>query len=475
MPLNRRAFSSFGFSFAHSCFTLFWADFPVLVHTSGHKSSGGPHISLCRFLSIKWILWILSKNLTNFDSCPHSNSRQYVFLALHRDLFWMDLVTSYVFQWNRERFLPSVPRVELEVRCDDDGWSHPWIDQKSARASASSVDSAGWSSPNSPWRSAEIFSPSVPALEWVFGIRSLFLTILLYHQLWGTLTLPPFEVSTLLSHDSSRINFRYVHVSNSSMSAIKISPFQVHPRSMHIRRNIAGKTFFPNWWISWRNRIIFNRCPKKNHWAIKWFSKSPFRRCFPVFQEVLDVSQMAVAFPRISAPFFILSWLRNNAAEVPSSVLRTALSTIPSSRIDEVLKFDDSMMIVHRIRQTPVNCQYKSLLAFLTARETFLNSSPSPANLCSCTDKIVSTVLPILGPRQRTGDCAEIHILPWRLGDQLLANHQTSLLEVLLRQCVFCKGPLSSWSASILCNFCFLGSEYKHCVYYVSSTSLPLS
>ena len=34
-----------------------------------------------------------------------------------------------------------------------------WIDQKSARASASSVGSAGWDSPDSPWISPQIFNP----------------------------------------------------------------------------------------------------------------------------------------------------------------------------------------------------------------------------------------------------------------------------------------------------------------------------
>ena len=40
MLLNLRALSSFGFSIVHSCFSLFWAVFPILVHTSGHKFSG---------------------------------------------------------------------------------------------------------------------------------------------------------------------------------------------------------------------------------------------------------------------------------------------------------------------------------------------------------------------------------------------------------------------------------------------------
>ena len=50
--------------------------------------------------------------------------------------------------------------------------------------------------------SADIFASLrlVPALEEVLGIRSLFLTILLYHLLLGLWILLPFMTSTLLSH-----------------------------------------------------------------------------------------------------------------------------------------------------------------------------------------------------------------------------------------------------------------------------------
>ena len=58
---QRRVFSSFDFSFFHSCFSRFWADFQILVHTSGHTLSElvvvwtfvslpGSHIFFWRFL-----------------------------------------------------------------------------------------------------------------------------------------------------------------------------------------------------------------------------------------------------------------------------------------------------------------------------------------------------------------------------------------------------------------------------------------
>ena len=75
----------------------------------------------------------------------------------------------------------------------------PWMDQKSARASASSVGSAGGDSPDSldvlHWDLHSL--RSVPALEWVLGIRSLSLTVLLYHLLLGKWINPLLVLSIL--------------------------------------------------------------------------------------------------------------------------------------------------------------------------------------------------------------------------------------------------------------------------------------
>ena len=76
-----------------------------------------------------------------------------------------------------------------------------------------------------------------------------------------------------------------------------------------------------------------------------------------------------------------------------------------------------------------------------TALGTFVDSSPSPANFCFHTDKIVSIEWRDVVPRQRTGDCSGIHFLRSVPCDLLLSNHQHFLHEVRLRQCVFCKEP----------------------------------
>ena len=76
-----------------------------------------------------------------------------------------------------------------------------------------------------------------------------------------------------------------------------------------------------------------------------------------------------------------------------------------------------------------------------------------------------------LVPRQRTGDCLEIHLPRWGLCDQPLSSHQTFLPDVLFPQCVFCKEPLWFWFACRLRKFGPSGSEYEYCA---SLISLPL-
>ena len=85
--------------------------------------------------------------------------------------------------------------------------------------------------------------------------------------------------------------------------------------------NIPGNTFLPNWWslawslaeIGWYSIIA----PKGIVGPVNgWFSDSSF--VGPVCQEVLDMSQITIAFHGISPPL----------AEVPSLILRTALSAV---------------------------------------------------------------------------------------------------------------------------------------------------
>ena len=61
--------------------------------------------------------------------------------------------------------------------------------------------------------------------------------------------------------------------SNSSLSATRISPFQVSPVINAISEGSSKRNFLPkmveSWLVPCRNRRAFNHCHKKDHWAIK--------------------------------------------------------------------------------------------------------------------------------------------------------------------------------------------------------------
>ena len=96
---------------------------------------------------------------------------------------------------------------------------------------------------------------------------------------------------------------------------------------------------------------------------------------------------------------------------------------------------------------------------------TFASSLEFTGTFLLCTEKSESIGWQDSVSRQRTGDCSEMHPPHWQHCDLLFSSHQSFLHKVPPHQCVFCKGPLSFWSASIHRNFVFLGSEKR---YYVS-------
>ena len=85
---------------------------------------------------------------------------------------------------------------------------------------------------------------SIPVSEWVLGIRSFFLIILLDHLLQETQILHLFGFSGLLVHSVFwDISLMRPTFSNSSISAIRMSPFQISPAIQAYPRKIPGKTF----------------------------------------------------------------------------------------------------------------------------------------------------------------------------------------------------------------------------------------
>ena len=119
-------------------------------------------------------------------------------------------------------------------------------------------------------------------------------------------------ISTSLALSLRRQTFDASKFSMSSRSAIKISPFQtLTTRSAHSReksvviRSCQIDELPPD--LS-QNRIIFNHCSKMYSLSLfEWFAKSSFVWRFPIFQEVLDISQVATAIHRIRPPPFIQS------------------------------------------------------------------------------------------------------------------------------------------------------------------------
>ena len=118
-----------------------------------------------------------------------------------------------------------------------------------------------------------------------------------------------------------------------SMSATRISLFQILPAINAYSKNISGKIFLSNLVVLTglvqKKGVMFNHCTRRNHWASEWFSESPFMKSFPICQEVLNISQIAVAFQRISEPYFIQAWLQKHSRRTFfSSAYRSCSNTI---------------------------------------------------------------------------------------------------------------------------------------------------
>ena len=167
------------------------------------------------------------------------------------------------------------------------------------RASASSFVSVGWNPSSSPWSSPlrsslltgcsrlRVGSWSLPDN---FAVPSATGSFKMSH-LCGANTSFALSLRRWISDASI--------FSKSSMSATRMSPFQILPATDAYPRNILGNTFLPIWWST-----------KRNYWTFKWFSQTSFVWSLPIRQEICDVSQIGVTFPGICPPFFIQTWLQ---------------------------------------------------------------------------------------------------------------------------------------------------------------------
>ena len=119
--------------------------------------------------------------------------------------------------------------------------------------------------------------------------------------------------------------------SNSLMSATITSPFQIPSACDAHPRNIPGKTFEPNRCSLDRSlaekKVVFDHCSTRDDRSVKWYSESPLVTCLLIRQEIWYVPQKAVTLHGIRPPCSSRPD-SNSTADVPSLILRTALSAI---------------------------------------------------------------------------------------------------------------------------------------------------
>ena len=155
--------------------------------------------------------------------------------------------------------------------------------------------------------------------------------------------------------------------------------------------------------------VIFNHRAKWNCWSSEWFAESPFVRCFPIMQEILNVSQIAVTIHGIRPPCFH----PDRAAEISRMFLLSHF-VLPAlqnhvSQNDEALTFTDTKMALHNLCQIPVKCQNIRLSDRLSDRETFVTSFAFTEKSLFCTDKPVTIEWLNLAQEPRTYDCCATH------------------------------------------------------------------
>ena len=211
----------------------------------------------------------------------------------------------------------------------------PSIDQKSFQASTSSFVSVGWDLSECPWSSSlrssllsvcsrlRVGSRNSWSLPDNFTVPSANGNIEC-SLLCGVITAFAFTLRAWIS-DASKI-FQLLNVCNHNIS-FPNSPCDQYISEEYSRYNFLTELVEPGL-VSRRNRMIFN-CTKRHYWSFEWFSESPFVKCFPIWQEVLQNSQVSVTFRGPSQPCFIQARSRQYSRR-PFLILRTALSAIPS-------------------------------------------------------------------------------------------------------------------------------------------------
>ena len=166
--------------------------------------------------------------------------------------------------------------------------------------------------------------------------------------------------------------------------------------------------------IGRKNRVIFDHCSKR-YLSVEGHSEPPFVWCFLIRHEILNDSWIAATFHGIRPPFVTpdcMQWHRK------CSFFHSAHCSFSNPicfLICVVSTHNDSKKDLHRLCQSPRNCQCKRLLA----------SSSAPGTLfLFCTGWTVTTQLPSLVPPRHIDDFSAIHFLHSELCDlQLRSGH----------------------------------------------------
>ena len=134
---------------------------------------------------------------------------------------------------------------------------------------------------------------------------------------------------------------------------------------------------------------MFNHCSKRYYWPFEWFSKSSFIRCFRVCQEVLDITQIAMASTEADHHLSSSPDCRNTA-DVPSFTRRTDLLATPfvSDRWGvDVPWFHDKAS--HAFPNS-IELSVYTTFGACDDSKNFKKFFPSHVKILFCTDKIES-------------------------------------------------------------------------------------
>ena len=242
----------------------------------------------------KWIVWNLSTHLIDLGPVPTFQWSSMRRSSIASKVVLVVLATS-IYRGGIGMTLPSARKVWLSVQCDD--------------GKCSSLK----------WTRNHFLLHHHPAVSLVVETRLILLedlpALLLVQGCpvsWWMFSEPDLLQTVSLFHVS--VDFRCVHlfqilnVCDQNVSSPD-SP-RIQDRTAEYSRWNFLTELVKSWQVFGRYRVIFYHRTKWNYWSFEWFAESPFVRCLPIKQEILNVSKIAVALHGIRPPFLIQTWLQ---------------------------------------------------------------------------------------------------------------------------------------------------------------------